>query len=197
MFGNKNKLVQELQESGGKVAWATVVQAADQWQSSTSTFSSYKVTDHVKVTVRVEPDGEPPFETSFHQAFPGTVPMIGWQCKVIYDPSDHERIAVLSDQIFPPGIDHDKAERAAAMREQAQEALKSGNLAGYIEQVKAQALSGALPGTVIVDGNVVSGAAAPQPDTVDQLTKLADLHDKGALTDAEFTAMKAKILGSD
>ena len=50
---------------------------------------------------------------------------------------------------------------------------------------------------MIVDGNMVSGAAAPQPDTVDQLAKLADLHDKGALTDAEFTAMKAKILGSD
>jgi Short C-terminal domain len=63
--------------------------------------------------------------------------------------------------------------------------------------MKTQALSGALPGTVIVDGNMVSGAAAPQPDTVDQLAKLADLHDKGALTDAEFTAMKAKILGSD
>ena len=197
MFGNKKKLVQELQESGGKVAWATVLQAADQWQSSTSSFSSYNATDHVKVTLRVEPDGEPPFETTFHQAFPGTVPMTGWQCKVIYDPSDPERIAVLSDQIFPPGIDHDKAEQAAAMRAQMQQALKSGNMAEYIEQMKAQALSGALPGTVIVDGNMVSGAAAPQPDTVDQLAKLADLHDKGALTDAEFTAMKAKILGSD
>lgn len=83
------------------------------------------------------------------------------------------------------------------MREQATEALKSGKMAEYIEQMKAQALSGALPGTVIVDGNVVSGAAKPQPDTVDQLAKLADLHDKRALTDAEFTAMKAKILGSD
>jgi Short C-terminal domain len=197
MLGNKNKLIQELQESGGKVAWATVLQAADQWRSSTSSFSSYNVTDHVKVTLRVEPDGEPPFETTFHQAFPGTVPMQGWQCKVIFDPSDHERIAVLSDQIFPPGIDHDRAERAAAMHDQIQEALKSGDMAGYIEQIKSQAMSGALHGVRIADGRMISGAGAPQPDPVDQLSKLAELHDKGALTDAEFTAMKAKILGSE
>lgn len=59
MFGNKNKLVQELQGSGGTVAWATVVQAADQWQSSTSTFSSYKVTDHVKVTITIKRSKQP------------------------------------------------------------------------------------------------------------------------------------------
>ena len=51
---------------------------------------------------------------------------------------------------------------------------------------------------MIVDGQRgLPARAKPQPDTVDQLAKLADLHDKGALTDAEFTAMKAKILGSN
>jgi hypothetical protein len=30
---------------------------------------------------------------------------------------------------------------------------------------------------------------------VDLLEKLADLHDRGALSDAEFAAAKAKILG--
>jgi hypothetical protein len=57
-------------------------------------------------------------------------------------------------------------------------------------------MSGALPGMTILDGQGLSGAGTPQPDTVDQLAKLADLHDRGALSDAEFTAMKAKILGS-
>jgi len=32
--------------------------------------------------------------------------------------------------------------------------------------------------------------------TADQLHKLADLKDKGVLTDAEFEAQKAKLLGS-
>ena len=34
-------------------------------------------------------------------------------------------------------------------------------------------------------------------DSLDQLEKLADLHARGALTDAEFAAEKAKILGSE
>jgi hypothetical protein len=38
-------------------------------------------------------------------------------------------------------------------------------------------------------------AAAPADDTVTQLTKLADLKAQGILTDAEFEAAKAKVLG--
>jgi len=36
---------------------------------------------------------------------------------------------------------------------------------------------------------------AAAPDTVEQLTQLAALKDSGALTEAEFEAGKAKILG--
>jgi hypothetical protein len=42
------------------------------------------------------------------------------------------------------------------------------------------------------------GAGAPTPqhvDVIDELTKAAALHDKGALTDAEFEALKKKLLG--
>jgi hypothetical protein len=37
--------------------------------------------------------------------------------------------------------------------------------------------------------------APPQPDPVEQLEKLAALKEKGALTEAEFEAEKAKIIG--
>jgi hypothetical protein len=37
--------------------------------------------------------------------------------------------------------------------------------------------------------------AAPAPDPIEQLTRLAALKDSGALTEAEFAAQKAKILG--
>jgi Short C-terminal domain len=40
-------------------------------------------------------------------------------------------------------------------------------------------------------------AAAAAPDLADELTKLADLRDRGALTDAEFEAQKAKLLGTN
>jgi membrane protease subunit (stomatin/prohibitin family) len=39
-------------------------------------------------------------------------------------------------------------------------------------------------------------AAATAPDPIAQLKDLADLKDKGILTEAEFQAQKAKILGS-
>jgi hypothetical protein len=37
--------------------------------------------------------------------------------------------------------------------------------------------------------------AAEAPDPIEQLTKLAALKDQGILTEAEFAAQKAKILG--
>lgn len=40
------------------------------------------------------------------------------------------------------------------------------------------------------------GAPAPaHVDVIDELTKAANLHDKGALTDAEFATLKKKLLG--
>jgi predicted PurR-regulated permease PerM len=38
--------------------------------------------------------------------------------------------------------------------------------------------------------------AAGTPSAADQLSKLSDLHDRGKLTDAEFEAEKAKVIGS-
>lgn len=38
-------------------------------------------------------------------------------------------------------------------------------------------------------------ASAAAPDLADQLTKLAVLRDQGILTDDEFAAQKAKLLG--
>jgi hypothetical protein len=43
-------------------------------------------------------------------------------------------------------------------------------------------------------GAAQPAAASTQPDVTDQLTKLADLRDRGALTQAEFDAEKAKVL---
>jgi hypothetical protein len=37
--------------------------------------------------------------------------------------------------------------------------------------------------------------AAPAADATEELTRLAELHKSGALTDEEFAAAKAKVLG--
>ena len=41
----------------------------------------------------------------------------------------------------------------------------------------------------------VAAVAAPQADTTSQLESLAQLHQSGALSDDEFAAAKAKLLG--
>ena len=38
-------------------------------------------------------------------------------------------------------------------------------------------------------------AAAPAPDPIEQLKELGQLHEQGVLTDEEFAAQKAKLLG--
>ena len=181
MFGNKKKLVDELQQQGGRVAWATVLNSDQQWDSS----SGRSRTDHVKLNLRVEPDGGEPFEATFKQAFAGTYPMTGWQCKVIYDPADPSRIAVVEGSEAPPGVSHDRAERHAAIRAEATQAAISGNMAEFVEQLRTQQAA--------VGGQ--QSAAAPQADIADQITKLAALHQQGVLTDDEFQAAKAKLLG--
>ncbi len=40
------------------------------------------------------------------------------------------------------------------------------------------------------------GGAAAAPDPTEQLTKLADLHERGVLSDEEFATQKAKILAT-
>jgi hypothetical protein len=60
-------------------------------------------------------------------------------------------------------------------------------------------MSGELGGIVLMGGQVIPQAGAPAPaepqeSVADQLTKLADLKDRGVLTDAEFEAQKAKLL---
>jgi hypothetical protein len=196
MFGHKKKLEKELMAGGGTVAWATVLEGKETWSSASG--NSYGVptgiTDHMRLKLRVEPDSEPPFEAEFSQAFKGSVPFAGWQCKVVFDPADHSRIAVIEGSTAPPGISHEQAERSAARRAEAMEAARSGHIAEYIEEQKAKAMRGELGGTVFVGGQMVSGQSPPKPDVVDQLTKLADLRERGALTDAEFQAQKAKLL---
>jgi hypothetical protein len=53
-------------------------------------------------------------------------------------------------------------------------------------------------GITHIGGTAGAAGAAPAPqhvDVIDELTKAAALHDKGALTDAEFEDVKKKLLG--
>jgi hypothetical protein len=64
------------------------------------------------------------------------------------------------------------------------------------EDLKAKLLEqGSQGNTSVIDLSGRSASAPSGSDPVDQLTKLADLKDRGVLTEAEFEAEKAKILG--
>jgi hypothetical protein len=68
------------------------------------------------------------------------------------------------------------------------------SLADMVAQAQAgMAAAGISPGAV--PGMPGTPAPAAQPDPVEQLSKLADLRDRGVLSDEEFEAQKAKILG--
>jgi hypothetical protein len=204
MFGKKTN-AQSLMDRGGTVAWATVLVAKEKWSSRSSNFSGeVKDTEHMHVELRVEPDGEQPFEAKFGQAFAGGMPFAGGLCKVVYDPADHSQIAVIDGSTAPPGLSREQAEASSTRRADAREAVRTGNMAEYIQGMKDKAMRGELGGTVIMGGQMIPQAgtppfgapAAPAESVADQLTKLANLKDSGALTDAEFAEMKAKLLGS-
>jgi Short C-terminal domain len=158
MFGNKKDLEAELAQQGGVVASARVtdsrVTRGDDNTGSTGRASGGTI--HAKFSLRVNPDGQEAFDVTFKQAFVGAFPIKGFFCQVIYDPSDHSRIAIQRDSITPRPPVHTQADAGSPA--------------------------------------VLSGAPA-SGDVADQLTKFADLHDRGVLTDAEFATQKAKLLG--
>jgi hypothetical protein len=144
-------------------------------------------TDHCKLRLRVEPEGEPGFEVTIHHEFRESrgeaVPMEGWTVGVLYDPSDHSKVVLDQNKTqIRPGLSSGEADKSQARRDQL--IALAGDPAAmqqYIGQMKAQAAA--------------QGTAAPRLETVDGLTKLADLRDRGVLTQAEFEAQKAEILG--
>ena len=66
----------------------------------------------------------------------------------------------------------------------------------WSDQDQAQYAEQPAPQTVYVQQPAPAPAAAGQDDTLDQLTRLGKLHSDGVLTDEEFAAQKAKILGT-
>ncbi len=78
--------------------------------------------------------------------------------------------------------------RAAAVGGVAYMGAKAGtNRAMQAQQAPAPAAQPPAPAPAPV--------AAPADDTIARLTQLASLHSSGALTDEEFTAAKAQVLG--
>lgn len=221
MFGHEKRQERDLKERGAR-AWATILET----KKGRTTSGGVNVTIgqvgsftiRREFRVRVEPDGEPPFETwikqNFNDAHGPHVPEDGWSITVIYDPSDRaSAIMDLDGLMVEPGFDRATAvavrEKSRARRA-ARAAAPPGEHASQVGELRAVALDQTLSPeekrarmmelSASLTGRPPPAVPPPRPapavDAVEALTKLADLRDRGALTDAEFEAQKAKILGS-
>jgi Short C-terminal domain len=172
----------------------------------------------VKLTLQVTPDGDVPFEATKKVTVSRiAIPRIGDSLWVRYDPADPSAIefdeaknAEASSAIaINPGavsvtggatvID---ARNVPGLRDEFLRAVadtQSGNPAGQAEMQDAIAKAMSA-GTALTGAAGAAGAAgvvsAAEEDPLDRIKKLNDLRHSGALTDAEFEAQKAKILGS-
>jgi hypothetical protein len=166
MFGNKKKLYSEGAQTEGLVVH----------RSDTTEGINYRVTVRVKF-----PDGSSSeFKKwlDWHdvgQLYEGSV------VPVRYDPSNQSKV-VLDVPALEAG--HARADAAGAARLDAQFARLGEPGSGTVGGPDVQALAEL--------GNLGS-VKAELPE--DRLAKLADLKDRGVITDDEFAAQKAKILG--
>jgi hypothetical protein len=207
-------------EKHGRRARATVLETlkltsskSPASETSVGTFAGVKETWEVRI--RVDPDGEQPFELQTKITFPRENGKVkpGLLFPVLYDPDDHDevmydpapmddaQIAALTmesrglDRLIPQGLGTSEEfirqwqADPKAQREEIRRAAAAG-----------QAPAGAVSPEMLAAMQAAALWAAPQaapgpaPDPVERLAKLADLRDRGALTDAEFEAQKARIL---
>jgi hypothetical protein len=124
------------------------------------------------ITVRVEPESGPPFESTCRlTGFTGRdSPSSGDETYVRYDPANPGKCRIDLDRLTAE--------------------FHSSKLSTIPEWWAKEQRDGPAPPPVPYGAPV-----APAETSVDQLEKLADLHAKGVLDDAEFAAQKAKILG--
>jgi hypothetical protein len=219
MLGHNKRLEGKLREQGGSKAWATVLESKQQWASSGGTNKvsgqAGSFTIHQKLKLRVEPEAQDPFEVTLKQVFNDAhgqhIPQEGWSVKVIYDPSDHSKVVIDLEEMFVrPGVadreaavarheqalamSRDPEARAQQIQRMQAEAMASAGVSPDLLAMQQQMAAKFLAGRAAGAGQAAAGPTAP--DVADQLGKLADLRDRGALTEDEFQQQKAKLLGN-
>jgi hypothetical protein len=219
MFGHSDRRARERLAERGQRAWASVLEISSEGKEVSD--EDGQSATLLKCRLRVEAADGFPFFYEDKLAFPQLgIPTVGARIAVVYDPKDHDTLLVDRSGAGPPSTAAPAQAPAAAAPAAAFNlaAPFSLDLGGLMKQVQeARALAGNDPealahelqrrfigetgAATVIDlrGQAPAwsaGATAPAPtDDLDKLEKLADLKAKGVLTDAEFAAAKAKILG--
>lgn len=210
MLGKPSRRTRKKLEEHGKRAPAVVVEIAERGMSISSGQLVANTEIVLKTKLRVEPVDEPAFEVEDRFRYPQlSIPSVGTRLAVLYDASDHDKVMIDRS----PGGMATQFGAAAGMQ-----GTDLQSLMNTVQQAEAQTqdpqelariLQQQLGTSVNVQQQEATGmtfgapptgfgapAAAPQEeDPVDKLAKLAELREKGMLTDAEFESQKARILG--
>jgi hypothetical protein len=103
--GDRNKTVREqLEHGGGQRAWAVILEYKSRYQTGRYSVVPNNQVDHAKLTLRVEPQGDAPFEATVQASFasPSRRPRKGGSIGVIFDPGDHSKLAICPEWAFSP-----------------------------------------------------------------------------------------------
>jgi hypothetical protein len=177
---NQHRLDKEL-VARGTPAKAEVLAARPTLNNVTNSAHTRIIAAKWRLTVRVLPDGEPPFEVECKPWLEGSIrPVAGQIRDVLYDPSDHSRL-IIDPRVLDPMTEAIAAARAQAV---------AAGPGVFVLSGSGLARVGGAP--AVIDPAAAAPAAALD---VDELQKLADLHTRGALSDDEFATLKARILG--
>jgi hypothetical protein len=166
MLGDNHRLRERLQEHG-RTATAEVLAVKERpWANTKPGRIGAKGVYRLKL--RVGPAGEPPFEVDITDEWAGLPhPDVGMTVRVLYDPEHHGKVVLVPGRhgrVAPPATPSPMTGGDEEL-----DALEE------LEQAEARPAGG-------------SGAR------LDLLKELADLHDRGVLSDDEFADEKAKIL---
>ncbi len=210
MLGKPSRRTRKKLEEHGKRAPAVVVEIAEKGMAVTSGSEQIVANTEVmlKTKLRVEPADEPQFEVEERFRFPQlSIPTVGTRLAVIYDPSDHDKVmidrspeGVATQFANVPGLQGTDLQGLMATVQQAESQTQDPQeLARILQQQLGTSVNVQQQGsTGMTFGAPPAGFGTPAPqeeDPVDKLAKLAELREKGMLTDAEFESQKARILG--
>jgi hypothetical protein len=157
----------------------------------------------LKVRLRVEPPAQVAFEVERRLRFEQfSLPQVGGQIAVIFDADDHDTLMLDPDAVAPIVAEaaqlatraRELADSTAATREQIHQMLAAKGMPGSAGSAETRDMIRQMLAAKGVSGP--GGAAPAAPDPVAELERLGALRERGLLTDEEFAAAKARVLGS-
>ncbi len=167
---------------------------------STTGLSDHTAVQRCKLNLVVRAEGIAPYSLE-HSCFAKArhFPYPGMVLPVLVDPKRTDRIKIVWDEVPDHGsVARSQSEAIAAQMRGAPPSTSGGSNAGLPPETAqiVDQLRGTFPGATV---EVAGGGAAPGgppggEGQVARLERLAALHQSGALSDAEFTAAKRRVL---